>query len=186
MMMLVPEAWQDNKAMSSSRKAFYKYHASLMEPWDGPAALFFTDGKQIGATLDRNGLRPSRYCITNDDKLIIASEVGVIDIPAEKIIKKGRLEPGKMLIADLEANKILFDEDIKSEICEDKPYFNWIKEHRIKLRLLPESKEKVPSLSKDELFTRQKAYGYTSEDLKLILKPMAEKGIEPVPKEASI
>ena len=180
MMMLVPEAWQDNKSMDSSRKAFYKYHASLMEPWDGPAALFFTDGKQIGATLDRNGLRPARYCITKDNKLIMASEVGVIDTPSENIVKKGRLEPGKMLIADLIENKILFDDEIKAEICENKPYFDWIKEHRIKLRLLPEVDVKEETPDQEELLIKQKAYGYTSEDTKLILKPMAEKGVEPV------
>ena len=180
MMMLVPEAWQNNKSMDQNRKAFYKYHASLMEPWDGPAALFFTDGKQIGATLDRNGLRPSRYCITNDGKLIIASEVGVIDIPSEKIEKRGRLEPGKMLIADLEKNKVLFDDEIKSSICDDKPYFDWIKEHRIKLRLMPEPKELDPVPGEEELLVKQKAYGYTSEDIKLILRPMAEKAVEPV------
>lgn len=180
MMMLVPEAWQDNKTMDQSRKAFYKYHASLMEPWDGPAALFFTDGKQIGATLDRNGLRPARYCITKDHKLVMASEVGVIDIPAENIVKKGRLESGKMLIADLEENKILFDDEIKSEICDQKPYFDWIKEHRIKLRLLPEVTEKPEPLTEKALLVKQKAYGYTSEDIKLILKPMAERGVEPI------
>ena len=180
MMMLVPEAWQDNKFMDPSRKAFYKFHASLMEPWDGPAALFFTDGKQIGATLDRNGLRPARYCITKDNKLIMASEVGVIDTPTEKIVKKGRLEPGKMLIADLVKNKIFFDDEIKAEICENKPYYDWIKEHRIKLRLLPESDVQEESISEEELLVKQKAYGYTSEDIKLILKPMAEKGVEPI------
>ncbi len=180
MMMLVPEAWQDNKSMDQSRKAFYKYHASLMEPWDGPAALFFTDGKKIGATLDRNGLRPSRYCITKNDKLIMASEVGVIKVPDEEIIKKGRLEPGKMLIADLENNKILFDDQIKSQICDDKPYFDWIKEHRIKLRLLPDSKETIPAINKEDLLSLQKAYGYSAEDLKLIIKPMVEKGVEPI------
>ncbi|MEL7145142.1 MAG: glutamate synthase central domain-containing protein, partial [Bacteroidota bacterium] len=180
MMMLVPEAWQNNKAMDQKRKAFYKYHASLMEPWDGPAALFFTDGKQIGATLDRNGLRPSRYCITSDHKLVIASEVGVIDIPGEKIVKRGRLEPGKMLIADLQKNQVFFDDEIKSEICDDKPYFDWIKEFRIKLRLLPDPVETDPIPDKDTLLVHQKAYGYSAEDIKLILRPMAEKAVEPV------
>ncbi|MGB3468798.1 MAG: glutamate synthase large subunit, partial [Cyclobacteriaceae bacterium] len=180
MMMLVPEAWQDNKSMDQSRKAFYKYHASLMEPWDGPAALFFTDGKQIGATLDRNGLRPARYCITKDEKLIMASEAGVIHVEPTDVIRKGRLGPGKMLIADLVNHTIYDDDEIKKQICEDKPYFDWIVENRIKLRLLPEKRLEEVLYSREELLIRQKAYGYTSEDIKLILKPMAEKAVEPV------
>ncbi len=180
MMMLVPEAWQDNKMMDSERKAFYKYHASLMEPWDGPAALFFTNGKQIGATLDRNGLRPSRFCITKSGKLIMASEAGVLEVDPNDVVKKGRLEPGKMLIADLEKKTILFDDEVKKEVCSNKPYFDWIKQQRIKLRdrAVPEIPE--TKIDSEELKTKQIAYGYSYEDVKLIIKPMAEKATEPV------
>ncbi|MBK6266705.1 glutamate synthase large subunit [Marivirga sp. S37H4] len=180
MMMLVPEAWQDNDMMDKQRKAFYKFHASLMEPWDGPAALIFTDGKKVGATLDRNGLRPSRFCITKNNRLIIASESGALAIPPEDIIQNGRLQPGKMIMADIEKNKILFDEEIKSAITHDKPYTDWIIAQRVKLRLLPDPQIEKETLTEEELLTRQKAYGYTSEELKVILADMAQTGIEPV------
>ena len=127
MMMLVPEAWQDNNQMDPMRKAFYKYHSSLMETWDGPAALFFTNGHQIGATLDRNGLRPARYCITTDDRLIMASEAGTIITDESKILKKGRLQPGKMILADLNNGAIYDDNEIKKIVCDDKPYADWLK-----------------------------------------------------------
>ncbi|MDX5477759.1 MAG: glutamate synthase subunit alpha, partial [Cyclobacteriaceae bacterium] len=138
MMMLVPEAWQDNQMMDKDRKAFYKFHAALMEPWDGPAALIFTDGKSIGATLDRNGLRPLRYFITNDGRLILSSEAGALPIREATITEKGRISPGRMLMADLEKGKISFDEEIKSAVCDHKPYEKWVREERLKLRLMPD------------------------------------------------
>ncbi len=180
MMMIVPEAWQDNDLMDKERKAFYKFHASLMEPWDGPAALIFTDGKKVGATLDRNGLRPSRFCITKNNRLVIASESGALIIPPEDIIQNGRLQPGKMLMADIEKKQILFDDEIKAGITHNKPYSDWIIAQRVKLRLLPDPKIEEEVLVDDILLQKQKAYGYTSEELKVILADMARSGIEPV------
>lgn len=180
MMMLVPEAWQDNQSIDKERKAFYKYHASLMEPWDGPAALIFTDGKRLGATLDRNGLRPARFCITSDERLIISSEAGALPVASKKIIQKGRLQPGKMLMADLDQKKVLFDDEIKNKIVKDKPYFQWIINQRLKLRLLPKPELNRQPLPEKELLTLQRAFGYTSEELKVILSDMAERGTEPV------
>ncbi|MEO9477926.1 MAG: glutamate synthase large subunit [Cyclobacteriaceae bacterium] len=180
MMMLVPEAWQNNSFMDADKKAFYKFQAALMEPWDGPAALFFTNGKELGATLDRNGLRPVRYCITKDKRIVMASEAGVIPIDPANIEEKGRLQPGKMLWVDLPNNRIVRDEEIKKQVIDRKPYFDWIKEHRIKLRLLPVPDFKVEDVD-GELLTRQiKAYGYTQEDLKLIIGPMATQAKEPI------
>ena len=180
MMMLVPEAWQDNKQMDVNRKDFYKYHAAMMEPWDGPAALFFTNGKKIGATLDRNGLRPARYCITTDHRLIMASEAGAIATDESEIIKKGRLQPGKMLMADLSEGVIYDDTQIKSIVCDNRPYTKWLKEQRIKLRLLP-----IPDLKKKEinihrLTTRQISNGMTEEDVKITILPFARTGAEPL------
>ena len=180
MMMIVPEAWQDNKSIDTERKAFYKYQASLMEPWDGPAALIFTDGKRLGATLDRNGLRPSRYCVTDDERLILSSEAGALPVANENIIQKGRLQPGRMILADLEQKKILYDEEIKNNIVKGKPYFQWIKDQRIKLRLQPVPEFERKKLSEKSLLKRQRAYGYTSEELKVILTDMAERGTEPI------
>jgi glutamate synthase (NADPH/NADH) large chain len=180
LMMLVPEAWQDNPHMDPERKAFYKYHAAMMEPWDGPAALFFTNGKQMGATLDRNGLRPVRYCITNDQRLIMASEAGAVAVQEDKIIEKGRLQPGKMLMADTEKGTVYKDDEIKSLVCKDKPYLNWIKEKRLKLKSMP-----IPPLEKKviephRLLTRQISSGISSEDVKLTILPFADKGTEPL------
>ena len=180
MMMLVPEAWQDNPLMDPERKAFYKYHAALMEPWDGPAALFFTDGKMIGATLDRNGLRPSRFCITKDGRLIMASEAGVLPVDHDNVVQKGRMQPGKMLIADLEKGKVLFDDEIKRQVYKDKPYMDWIRQHRIKLRLIPTPTNEEYPFNIKTLRQRQKVFGYSREDLKIILAAMAEKGTEPL------
>jgi len=180
MMMLVPEAWQDNKSIDKERKAFYKYHASLMEPWDGPAALIFTDGKRLGATLDRNGLRPARYCITKDNRLIISSEAGALPVNTSEITKKGRLQPGRMIIADLKEKKVLYDDDIKNNIVKNKPYYQWIINQRIKLRLEPKPNLERKQLSEKSLLKRQRAYGYTSEELKVILSDMAQRGTEPV------
>ncbi|SFH08366.1 glutamate synthase large subunit [Pontibacter chinhatensis] len=180
MMMLVPEAWQDNPFMDPYRKAFYKYHAALMEPWDGPAALFFTDGKQIGATLDRNGLRPARFCITKQGRLVMASEAGALPVNPKDVVRRGRLQPGKMLLANLEENRIYEDEEIKQLVCNDKPYFEWIQQNRIKLHQRPDPAFCLNTVSPEELRQKQKAYGYTSEDLKLIIQPMATTGKEPL------
>jgi len=180
MMMIVPEAWQDNKSIDKERKAFYKYHASLMEPWDGPAALIFTDGKRLGATLDRNGLRPARYCVTSDNRLILSSEAGALPVKSEDIVEKGRLQPGRMILADLNQKKILYDNEIKNNIVKDKPYYQWIINQRIKLRLQPKPKFDRKKLSDKSLLKRQRAYGYTSEELKVILSDMAERATEPI------
>ena len=180
MMMLVPEAWEDNPLMDPHRKAFYKFHASLMEPWDGPAALIFTDGERIGATLDRNGLRPGRYCVTDDHRLIVASEAGALPVDEARIVSKGRIQPGKMLMADLKQKKILYDDEIKSEVVRRAPYMDWIKDHRVKLRLLPEPNLPDTGFHEASLPRRQKCFGYTSEELRMILAPMVETGTEPV------
>src|SRR5688500_12005093 len=180
MMMLVPEAWQDNKLMDPHRKAFYKYHASMMEPWDGPAALVFTDGKRIGATLDRNGLRPLRYCITRSGRVVAASEAGALPVDPKDVLEKGRITPGKMLMIDLELGKVLDDEKVKRAVYEGKPYYNWIIQNRLKLRLEPEQDYYEDNFDEKTLIQRQNAYGYTAEDLKAIITPMAEKGYEAV------
>jgi glutamate synthase (NADPH/NADH) large chain len=180
MMMLVPEAWQDNKLMDPHRKAFYKYHASMMEPWDGPAALVFTDGVRIGATLDRNGLRPLRYCVTRSGRVIAASEAGALTIDPKDVLEKGRITPGKMLMIDTEKGKVLDDEKVKRSVYEGKSYYNWIIQNRLKLRLEPEVEWVETSFDEKTLVQRQNAYGYTSEDIKTIILPMAEKGYEAI------
>jgi glutamate synthase (NADPH/NADH) large chain len=181
-MMLIPEAWSGNKMMDAKRKAFYEYHAALLEPWDGPAAIAFTDGRQIGATLDRNGLRPARYIITSDALVIMASEAGVLPIPEEKIVRKWRLQPGKMLLIDLEQGRIVEDEDIKSALAEAQPYEEWLKETQYKLEELPDLPESHAALANDpsEFLKRQQAFGYTQEDLQFFLEPMAQQGDDPV------
>lgn len=180
LMMMVPEAWQNNDFMDKDRKAFYKYYASMMEPWDGPAALIFTDGEKLGATLDRNGLRPARYAITKSNQLVIASEAGALILDEAEIVQKGRLQPGKMIMVDLKQNKLLFDAEIKQGVSKQQPYNNWINAHRIKLRLLPEPYEQRQSLSKEDTLTYQQVFGYTSEEIKLILQDMAERATEPI------
>ncbi len=180
MMMLVPEAWQDNKHMEPIKKAFYKYHASIMEPWDGPAALFFTNGKQLGATLDRNGLRPVRYCVTKDDRLIMASETGALPVKPSNVKENGRLQPGKMLWLDLPNKKLYYDDEIKQMVVENKPYAEWLKNERVKLALLPDPEIEEEKLDKETQKKQLKAYGYTEEDLKLTVKPLAEQGKEPL------
>ena len=178
MMMLIPEAWSGNRLMDEDRRAFYEYHAGLMEPWDGPAAMAFTDGRQIGATLDRNGLRPARYLVTDDDYVVLASEAGVLDIPESKIVKKWRLQPGKMFLVDLEQGRIIDDAELKRQLASEKPYREWIKKGRIRLEDMPDP---APAeASKVPLLDRQQAFGYTQEDLKIILTPMARSGEEPV------
>ena len=172
MMLLMPEAWAGNAGMDPARRAFYEYHAAQMEPWDGPAAIAFSDGRQIGAMLDRNGLRPARFTLTADDRLILASESGVLDIPEEMIVRKWRLEPGRMLLIDLEQGRIIDDEEIKSTLANAEPYADWLNETQIKLEELPPVAAE-PGGANGQLVERQRAFGYTEEDLKLILAPMA-------------
>jgi glutamate synthase (NADPH/NADH) large chain len=179
MMMLIPEAWAGNKLMGDDRKAFYEYHAALMEPWDGPAAVIFTDGRQIGATLDRNGLRPARYIVTDDDRVIMASEAGVLPVPEEKIVRKWRLQPGKMLLIDLVKGRIISDEEVKSEVAAKHPYKQWLANTQLILEDLNPVEPRA--LRKDvSLLDRQQAFGYTQEDLKLLMSPMATTGQEAV------
>jgi glutamate synthase (NADPH/NADH) large chain len=180
MMMLIPEAWHKDDMMDPVKKAFYEYHASMMEPWDGPASISFTDGRLIGATLDRNGLRPSRYCITSDDRVIMASETGVLPIPAEMIIEKGRLQPGKMFVVDLEQGRVVSDEELKQRICSQKPYGEWLRKYKIRLEDLPPPRVMFTYLEPDQVFKYQKAFGYTAEDVESIIMPMAIDGKEPV------
>jgi glutamate synthase (NADPH/NADH) large chain len=180
MMMLIPEAWDGNEQMDPLKKAFYEFHSSFMEPWDGPASISFTDGKIIGATLDRNGLRPSRYCVTNDDRVIMASETGVLPVDPEIIIEKGRLQPGKMFIVDMEQGKIISDEELKKNICTKKPYAEWLNKYKIRLEELADPRVMFTHLEHDQVFKYQKAFGYTTEDLDTIISPMALDGKEPV------
>ncbi|MGB3005966.1 MAG: glutamate synthase large subunit, partial [Chitinophagaceae bacterium] len=180
MMMLIPEAWDGHDEMDPEKKAFYEYHASIMEPWDGPASISFTDGKIIGATLDRNGLRPSRYCVTNDDRVIMASETGALPIDPSKIIEKGRLQPGKMFVVDMEKGKIISDTDLKKEICSQKPYGEWLNKYKIRLEELPEPRVTFSHLSEESVLKYQKAFGYSTEDIETILKPMALDAKEPI------
>jgi len=179
MMMLIPEAWENDPEMSDARKAFYEYHGAIIEPWDGPASVAFSDGTLIGATLDRNGLRPSRYCLTDDNLLIMASEAGVLDVPPEKIVLNGRLRPGKMFIASLEEGRIIPDEELKARICAEKPYRQWLTEGKIPLNELDRPRESLQPKT-TRVLTRQKAFGYTLEDLRLLMAPMVESGAEPV------
>lgn len=179
MLMLVPEAWDGNTQMDPLKRAFYEYHATLMEPWDGPAALCFTDGKVIGATLDRNGLRPLRYAVTSDDRVIVASEAGALPIDESTIIKKGRQQPGKIFVVDMEAGRIRTDEEVKGELIRQKPYGEWIDNYKIKLEELANPKVTFTYLSKESVFKNQQAFGYTREDLETILMPMALTGYEP-------
>ena len=180
MMMLIPEAWDGNDQMDPVKKAFYEYHASIMEPWDGPASISFTDGKIIGATLDRNGLRPSRYCITNDDRVIMASETGVLPVDPATIIKKGRLHPGKMFVVDMEQGRIISDDELKQTICSQKPYADWLNQNKIRLEELPEPRVAFTHLSDESILKYQKAFGYSTEDIETIIKPMALDGKEPI------
>jgi glutamate synthase (NADPH) large chain len=178
MMLLIPEAWAGNPLMDESRRAFYEYHAALMEPWDGPAAVAFTDGRQIGATLDRNGLRPARYLITDDDIVVMASEMGVLDVPQHKIVKKWRLQPGKTFLIDLEVGRIIDDAELKEQLSASKPYRAWINQSKVALEELPGQDYEIEP--KASLLDRQQAFGYTQEDLKFILSPMAAVGEEAV------
>jgi glutamate synthase (NADPH) large chain len=175
-MMMIPEAWEQHTTMDERRRAFYEYHAAMLEPWDGPAAMVFTDGRQIGATLDRNGLRPARYIVTDDDLVVMASESGVLPIPQNKIVKKWRLQPGKMFLIDLEQGRIVDDEELKNQYASAKPYRQWIESVRVKL-------DSLPTMADDHVFSetlldRQQAFGYTQEDIKFLMSPMAQQGEE--------
>jgi glutamate synthase (NADPH/NADH) large chain len=178
MMMMIPEAWEQHTHMDASRRAFYEYHAAMMEPWDGPAAVAFTDGRQVGATLDRNGLRPARYLITDDDMVIMASEAGTLPIPENRIVKKWRLQPGKMFLIDLEQGRIIDDAEIKSQLANSRPYRQWIDRLRLKLDALPAPQSATLTKPNESLLDRQQAFGWTQEDYKFILEVMADTGEE--------
>ncbi len=179
MMMLIPEAWEYDPEIDAERRAFYEYHGSIIEPWDGPASIAFTDGTIIGATLDRNGLRPSRYCLTDDNLLIMASEAGVLPVPPEKIVQKGRLQPGRMFVASLEEGRIIPDEEVKARICGAEPYQQWLDEGKIPLVDLDPPRQLLQPPAR-RVQTRQKAFGYSLEDLRVLMAPMAQDAQEPV------
>jgi glutamate synthase (ferredoxin) len=188
-MMMIPEPWSRHETMSEEKRAFYEYHSSLMEPWDGPAAMVFTDGNGIGATLDRNGLRPARYYVTENDLVILASEVGVLDLPPETIVKKGRLEPGRMLWIDTEDGRIVSDEEIKHEVASTRPYRRWLDDFMVDLEDLPDPQvppmsgigSDTPGMDRDRVILQyQQAFGFTYEDLRVILAPIARNAIEPI------
>ncbi len=178
-MMLVPEAWAGNKLMDEQRRAFYEYHAAIMEPWDGPASIAFTDGRQIGATLDRNGLRPARWFVTKDDRIIMASEMGVLPVPESEIVRKWRLQPGKMLLVDLAEGRIISDEEIKAQLAASNPYKEWLERSQLILEDLPPVEPRA-SRTDVPLLDKQQAFGYTQEDVKILLEPMATTGQEAV------
>lgn len=177
-LMMIPEAWENYPTMDPEKRDFYRYHASLMEPWDGPASVAFTDGTVIGAVLDRNGLRPSRFWVTDDDLVIMASEVGVVDIDPARVVRKGRLQPGRMLLIDTAQQRIISDTEIKSELARVEPYAQWLKSGLVELNDLPEREHVV--FSRDSVLRRQQMFGYTHEELKIILAPMAKMGTEPL------
>ena len=179
MMMLIPEAWEKDPEIPADRKAFYEYNGAVIEPWDGPASVAFTDGTLIGATLDRNGLRPSRYCLTDDNLLIMASEAGVLEVPPEKMVRKGRLQPGKMFVASLEEGRIIPDEEIKARICAEHPYQQWLDDGKIPLAELEPPRQILQPPAR-RVLTRQKVFGYSLEDLRILMAPMVKDGQEPI------
>ncbi|MDH5672883.1 MAG: glutamate synthase large subunit [Myxococcales bacterium] len=181
-MMMIPEAWQKHESMSASKRAFYQYHACMMEPWDGPASIAFTDGSVVGAVLDRNGLRPSRYVVTRDDVVIMGSEVGVLEVPPEKIVLKARLEPGRMFLVDTAEGRIVADEEIKEGMAARKPYGRWLEENLLTLEQLPEPdiSRRPPDYDADTLLRRQKVHGFTREDVRILVRPMSLNGEEPI------
>ncbi len=179
-MITIPEPWKNDRTISKAKYDFYQYYATMMEPWDGPASILFSDGDVMGAVLDRNGLRPSRYCITNDGFLILSSETGCIDIPAEKIVKKDRLRPGKMLLADTKQGRIIEDDEVKSMYASRQPYGEWLDANLVRLHDLHIPNKGVQTYSKDELSKLHKAFGYSYEDIRTSILPMAEKGAEPI------
>ena len=178
-LMMIPEPWSNHESMSPARRAFYEYHASLMEPWDGPASIAFTDGRVIGAVLDRNGLRPSRYYVTKDDMVIMASEVGVLDIPSENVLIKERLHPGRIFLVDTEQGRIIDDDEIKGDLAQENPYREWIAQKLIHLSDLPATPV-LEQPDQETVLTRQRAFGYTEEDLRILIAPMAQNGTEPI------
>ncbi len=178
-MMMIPEPWTKHESMSAEKKAFYEYHSCLMEPWDGPASIAFTDGKKIGAVLDRNGLRPSRYYVTKDDLVIMASEVGVLDVPADRVLQKGRLQPGRMFLIDTEEGRIVADEEIKEKVSTEQPYRAWLDNNLIRLADVPDPGI-LPETDHNTVIQRQQAFGYTFEDLRILMVPMARDGAEAV------
>ncbi len=180
LMMMIPEAWQENSAMDAKRRAFYQYHANIMEPWDGPASICFTDGVQVGATLDRNGLRPSRYTVTKDDMLIMASETGVVDVAPENVEYRGRLQPGRIFVADLEQGRIISDEEIKDSIADAYPYEKWVSDNLLSLKKLPRSEIGHSQPKPERVLHRQQAFGVTSEEINRIIIPLAETAHEPL------
>ncbi len=179
MMMMVPEPWSRHESMSPEKRAFYEYHSCLMEPWDGPASIAFTDGTRVGATLDRNGLRPARYYVTKDDLVVMASEVGVLDIPPERILKKGRLQPGRMFLVDTAEKRIVSDEELKQRVASEQPYREWLDRHLVTLDDLPRP-SRVIAPDHETVLRRQEAFGYTAEDVRVLINPMAAEGTEPI------
>ena len=171
-LMMIPEPWQNNDTLSPERRAFYEYHSSLMEPWDGPASIAFTDGSVIGAVLDRNGLRPSRYYVTTDDLVILASEVGVLDIPAERVVMKERLHPGKIFLVDTVQGRIISDDEVKDQLAREQPYGEWVRQHLIRIEDVPAAPY-LPVPDHETVLRRQHVFGYTQEDVMLLLNPMA-------------
>ena len=179
MMILVPEAWEKNDNMSAAKKAFYEYYSCMMEPWDGPASIPFTDGNYIGAVLDRNGLRPSRYSVTKDGYVIMSSETGVVDIDPKNLAHHGRLEPGKMFLVDMSAGRIINDEEVKEQIAKKHPYEKWVKDNLVHLKDIPYNDCPL-FIGEAPLAQRKAAYGYTLEDIDTIVMPMAETAKEPI------
>ncbi len=179
MMMMVPEPYSRHESMSPEKKAFYEYHSCLMEPWDGPASIAFTDGVQVGATLDRNGLRPARYYVTKDDLVVMASEVGVLDLPPDRIVSKGRLQPGRMFLVDTREKRIVSDDELKHRIATEQPYALWLEEYLVGLDDLPPPANVIEP-DHETVLRRQEAFGYTAEDVRIIINPMAEDGTEPI------
>jgi len=180
MMMMIPEPWENHESMDDRKRAFYDYHGSLMEPWDGPASIAFTDGTVVGAVLDRNGLRPSRYYVTKDDLVIMASEVGVLDVPPERVLEKRRLQPGRMFLVDTEEGRIISDEEIKQRMATARPYGQWLNQHLVRFDELPSLPEKQPPYNHQATLQRLQAFDYSFEDLRINLGPMAQNGIQPV------
>lgn len=176
--MMVPEAWENHESMDPARRAFYQYHATMMEPWDGPACVTFTDGTQVGAVLDRNGLRPGRYWVTDDGLVVLSSEVGVLDIDPAKVVRKGRLQPGRMFLVDTAEHRIIEDDEIKAGLAAEQPYEEWLESGEIELEDLPEREHIVHTHA--SVTRRQQTFGYTEEELRIILAPMARTSGEPL------
>src|SRR3954470_14223013 len=177
-LMMIPEPWSEHDSMSPELKAFYEYHSALMEPWDGPACIAFTDGTVVGAVLDRNGLRPSRYCVTRDGLVVMASEVGVLDLAPERVVRKGRLQPGRMFLVDTAAGRIVDDDELKAELAEDNPYADWMHAGLLDLSQLPDREHITHSHA--SVLRRQQTFGYTEEELRVLIAPMARAGAEPI------